>query len=336
MVTREILNSFDMVYPNHVHLVCGPLYHSAPMSFATMSHAIGATVVVMYKFQPERALKLMAQHRVTSTFMAPTLLKMILSLPEPVLRAQLPRVAMRNILIGAAPCAISLKAQAMACFGQVLFEFYGSSELGINTVLRPEDQLRKPGSCGRPTSFCTVRLVSLQRPDEEVPTGGEGLLQVRRTESVADEYYNAPEKTRQLFSQDGLWATVHDVARFDDEGFLYICDRAIDMVISGGVNIYPREVEDAMHQHPAVLDVAVFGVPDATWGERLHAAVVLKEGAALTADALIAFTKTQLADYKVPREISFHLPLEFPRDNAGKIRKNILKLPFWKHIQSKI
>jgi long-chain acyl-CoA synthetase len=148
---------------------------------------------------------------------------------------------------------------------------------------------------------------------------------VRRFGGLFDAYYKNPEATRQ--GQRGEWHSVGDVAYVDAEGFYFICDRKRDMIISGGVNIYPAEIEDALHRHPAIEDVAVFGVPDDEWGERVHAAVQLRAGQSLSADDLRAFARRHLADYKVPREVSFHA--DFPRDTAGKLVKRVLRDPFW-------
>jgi len=157
------------------------------------------------------------------------------------------------------------------------------------------------------------------------PTGTPGELFVRRYTGVFDEYYKNPMATAQ--TSRGEWLSVGDVAWIDPEGFVYICDRKRDMIISGGVNIYPAEIENTLHRHPAIEDAAVFGVPDAEWGERVHAAVQLRAGAILSAPEVIDFCRGRLADYKAPREVSFHQ--DFPRDTAGKLVKRSLREPFW-------
>jgi acyl-CoA synthetase (AMP-forming)/AMP-acid ligase II len=318
---RPRLAAFDLARP-HVHLAAGPLYHSAPGAFAVHTHVFGGTVVIMPKFDAEEALALIARHRVTSTFMAPILLKRIVDLPEAV-RARYDVSSMQVIVVAAAPCPMKVKEDVLRDFGPVLYEFYGSTELGMNTLLRPEDVLRKPGSCGRAAPG--VELAVLDPEGRPLASGEPGELVVRRYDGVFDEYYKKPEATRQ--TQRGDWLSVGDVAWIDDEGFVYICDRLRDMVISGGVNIYPAEIEDVLHRHPAVQDVAVFGVPDDTWGERLHAAVQRRAGRAVTAGELIDFARQSLAGFKVPREISFHET--FPRDAAGKLLKRVLREPFW-------
>src|SRR3989475_9348538 len=316
------LAALDCLDPAQVHLVAGPLYPSAPGGFALYAQMVGRTVAVMRKFDHEEALRLVERHHCTTTFMAPTLLKRIVDLPAEV-RARYQVSSMRSLVIAAAPCPMRVKEQAVAAFGPVLYEFYGSTELGVNTVLRPDDVLRKPGSCGRAAPG--VALAILDDDGRPVAPGTPGELFVRRYEGVFDEYYRNPAATAQ--TSRGEWMSVGDVAWMDGEGFVYICDRKRDMIISGGVNVYPAEIEDALHRHPAVEDAAVFGVPDPEWGERVHAAIQLRAGRRATEGELMEFCRTHLADYKTPREVSFHD--EFPRDTAGKLVKRLLREPFW-------
>jgi fatty-acyl-CoA synthase/long-chain acyl-CoA synthetase len=327
-VTRRFMEAFGLAEA-HVHLVAGPLYHSAPGGFAQFTHWFGGTVVVMRKFEPEEALRTIERCRCTSSFMAPTLIKRIVELPEPV-RSRYDVSSMRVLVVAGAPCPMRVKEQALAYFGPVLWEFYGSTELGINTILRPEDVLRKPGSCGR--AVPGIELLLLDDDGRPVDPGTPGELYVRRSAGMFDGYYKDSAATAQ--AQRGEWATVGDVAWMDAEGFVYICDRKRDMIISGGVNIYPAEIEDVLHRHPAIDDVAIFGVPDADWGERVHAAVQPRRGTALTAEEVVAFARRHMADYKVPREVSFHP--EFPRDAAGKLLKRVLRDPYWADRRSKI
>ena len=298
------------------------MYHAAPGFFAHLAQACGHTVVVMPRFDAEEALRLIARYRCTTTFMAPTLLKRIVDLPDDV-RGRYDTSSMRVILVAAAPCPMSTKEQVMELFGPVLYETYGSTELGLNTVLRPEDVLRKPGSCGR--ALPGVEIAILDDFGEPVQDGTPGELFIRRSAITLDEYYKRPEATQQMAR--GEWLSVGDVAYLDDEGFVYICDRKVDMIISGGANIYPAEIEEALHRHPAVADAAVFGVPNEEWGERVHAAIQLQAGASVTADDLVAFARQHLAGYKVPREVSFHA--ELPRGADGKLLKRLLREPYW-------
>ncbi len=316
------LAALDVVDPAHVHLVAGPLYHSAPGGFAVYAHMVGNTVVVMRKFDAEDALRTIERHRCTTTFMAPTLLKRIVDLP-PAVRARYDVSSMRSIVVAAAPCPMRVKEEVMAYFGPVLYEFYGSTELGINTVLRPADVLRKPGSCG--TAAPGVDIAVLGDDGSPLPAGEPGELFVRRYPGVFEAYYKNAQATKDTMR--GEWLSVGDVAWIDSESFVYICDRKRDMIISGGVNIYPAEIEDVLHRHPAIEDAAVFGVPDAEWGERVHAAVQPRAGMSLSVHDIKDFCRDRLADYKVPRDVTLHDDL--PRDPAGKLVKRTLREPFW-------
>jgi acyl-CoA synthetase (AMP-forming)/AMP-acid ligase II len=301
-----------------VHLQCGPGYHSAVALFSALHHLLGATIVVQPKFDAGGALDLIEKHRVTDSFMAPTLLQRLVDAQE---RRPRDLSSLRAIYLGAAPCPYALKVRAEAVLGQVLWEFYGATETGVNTVLRPEDQLRKPGSCGQVVPGQEIRLVDAE--GNEVPDGTPGELRVRSTWTA--EYFNRPEATGSS-THDGFFS-VGDVAYRDADGFYFICDRRIDMIISGGVNVYPAEVEAVLHAHPEVADVAVIGVPDPEWGESVKAVVQLKDGAGATAEELIAFCAERLADYKKPRTVDFVEML--PRDAAGKLLKRIIRAPYW-------
>jgi acyl-CoA synthetase (AMP-forming)/AMP-acid ligase II len=286
--------------------------------FSTLHQLLGATVVVQPKFDADQALDLIQRHRVSTTFMAPTLLQRLVDAQR-----DRPRdvSSLRALILGAAPCPFELKVRAEAVFGKVLWEFYGATETGINTVLRPEDQLGKPGSCGTAVPGQEIRLLG---PDgEEVPEGEPGEFMVRNTWLA--EYYNRPDATGKSL-HDGFFS-VGDVAYRDAEGFYYICDRRIDMIISGGVNIYPAEVEAVLHGHPAVMDAAVIGVPDQQWGESVKAVVQLRAGMTATQDQLITFCAERLADYKKPRSVDF--VVELPRDAAGKLLKRTIREPYW-------
>src|SRR5258708_6053794 len=283
---------------------------------------MGGTVVGQQKFEADEALDLIARHGVTTAFMAPTLLQRLVDAQQ---RRRRDISSLRALILGAAPCPYGLEVGAEAVLGKVLWELYGGSETGINTVLRPEAQLRKPGSCGTAMPGQEIRLVDAN--GNEVPDGEPGEFMVRNT--ALAEYYNRPDATGKSL-HDGFFS-VGDVAYKDDEGFYYICDRKIDMIISGGVNIYPAEVEAVLHAHPAVMDAAVIGVPDAQWGESVKAVVQLRAGVSATQEKLmeelIAFCTDRLASYKKPRSIDFMD--ELPRDPAGKLLKRKIREPYW-------
>jgi len=303
-----------------VHITSGPLYHSGPLAWAVLTHTLGGTIVVLRHFDAERWIDLVREHRVTNTFSAPTQLKRIVSLPDEVLaRADL--TSMRSLVANAAPVPYALKQEVIAKLGDgFLFEVYGSTELGVDTILPPEDQLRKPGSCGRTYGTVQVRVVG---PDgEELPDGEPGELFIRSTLAL-DGYHRTAEP---ISDRDG-WKSVGDIAYVDDEGYVYICDRKNDMIISGGMNIYPAEIEAVLHAHPDVMDAAVFGVPSDEWGESVHAVVQPKAGHTIDLDALEAHAVEHLAGYKRPR--SWEVRDELPRTESGKLLKRVLRDEQW-------
>jgi acyl-CoA synthetase (AMP-forming)/AMP-acid ligase II len=298
--------------------MCGPGYHSAVSLFAALHGLLGATVVLQPRFEATAALDIIERHRVTTTFLPPTLLQLLLEVQEAHPRDL---SSLRAVLLGAAPCPYALKVRAERVLGRVLWEFYGATETGISTVLRPEDQLRKPGSCGTSLPGHEIRLV--RADGSEAATGEAGVLMVRN--SWLAEYYQRPDATGA--SLHGGFFSVGDIAYRDGEGYYFICDRQIDMIISGGVNIYPAEIEAVLHEHAAVMDAAVIGVPDEHWGESVKAVVQLKPGMPASAEELIAHCGARLADFKKPRSVDF--VEELPRDAAGKLLKRKIREQFW-------
>jgi acyl-CoA synthetase (AMP-forming)/AMP-acid ligase II len=317
-----LLGVLGLLHSNPVHLTTGPLYHSGPLAFASLSHTLGAPIVVLRKFDPARWIHLVKEHRVTNTFSAPTQLKRIVSLPAEEL-AQADMSSMVTLIANAAPVPYALKEEIIAKLGDgFLYEVYGSTELGVDTVLEPADQLRKPGSCGKPYGGIQVRIVKEDGTDAAVGEPGELFV---RTTLAMDGYHRTAEQLAEL--QGSEWKSVGDVAYVDDEGFVYICDRKKDMIISGGVNIYPAEIEAVLYAHPQVLDAAVFGVPDEEWGERVHAIVQPKPGETIDVAELRAFAEPRLARYKQPRE--YEIRHELPRTDSGKLLKRVLRDEFW-------
>jgi len=318
------LTGFIGYRPDDVYLSTGPLYHSGPGGFMGLAFAFGQSVVLQRRFDAADWLRLVAKHRVSSTFSAPTPIRMVCNLPDEVKR-RYDTTSMRIMVANAAPWSFALKQQYVKDFPpESLWEVYGSTELGVDTILRPEDQLRKPGSCGRAAPGVEVVLFDddgqvVAKP--HVP----GELYVR-SKNVIHTYHKAHDK----YEADtrGDHHTVGDVAYFDEEGFYYICDRKKDMIISGGMNIYPAEIEAALDLHPDVHDAAVFGIPSEQWGEAVHAVVVRRPGAALGEAEILAHARAHLASYKLPRSISF--ADELPRTGSGKLLKRLLREPFWK------
>ncbi|MDP3938446.1 MAG: AMP-binding protein [Deltaproteobacteria bacterium] len=327
MLTDIIMNfGFSM---NDVNYVTCPLYHSAPAFFTAIHLVFGATVVIGRHFDPEAFLATVEQEKITTAFVVPTQLNRIANLPEFV-KQRHDVSSMRALITGAAPCHHSVKTQTIAIFGpDCLYEFYGATETGINTILLPQDQIRKPGSCGKSLVGNDIKIVG--EDGKEVPAGEVGQLYVKNSMLITGYYKN--EKATEESLLEGYFS-VGDMARVDEEGFYYIVDRKKDMVISGGVNIYPAEVENVLRMHPAVYDCVVVGVPDEEWGESLKALVVLKVESEAPSEALSDFCKERLADYKVPR--SFDFIDEIPHNPSGKPLKRELRSRYWAGVERKI
>lgn len=319
----DMLGEFDIRGGDDVHLVCGPLYHGAPFSFAMIATGVGAKIVIMPKFDAETTARLIDEHEVGFTVMAPVLIKRFLSLPDEVLSGY-DLSSLHTVVTTGAPCPQSTKEELLERVGPVLYEFYGSTELGVNTIMKPADQLAKVGSCGK--EFPGVELAILREDGTEADVDEPGELYVRKHPLAFSGYYRKDDATRGAYHGDDL-ISVGDVAFRDADGFFYICDRKTDMIISGGVNVYPAEIENVLHQHPAIADCCVFGIPDEEFGEGVHATVELKAGAMLTIEDLKDWCSDKLADYKRPRSIDFIDSL--PRDQAGKLRKRELREPYW-------
>jgi fatty-acyl-CoA synthase/long-chain acyl-CoA synthetase len=304
--------------PDDIYLTTGPLYHSGPGGFAAVAFALGNTVVVQRKFDSEDWLRLVQTYRVTTTFTAPTPIRMVCTLPAGV-KDRYDRSTMRRLIANAAPWTLALKKMYLADFPpDSLWEVYGSTELGVDTVLRPEDHLRKPGSCGQPAPGVEIKLFD--------PEGGEvtepfqtGELYVRSA-TTFDTYYKADDKYRE--GARGDYHTVGDIAYRDEDGYYYIADRKNDMIISGGMNIYPAEIEAALDASPDVYEIAVYGIPNEQWGESVHAAVVPARPGVTEAD-IQAFAREHLAGYKIPRSVSF--VDELPKTGSGKVLKRQLR-----------
>jgi fatty-acyl-CoA synthase len=282
-----------------------------------MMLAIGATVVMMNHFDPAGALDIIERERVTCTMMVPTMIIRVTSLPAETL-ARHDTSSLRWVMSVAAPLTTDTARRFMAQFGPVLWNFYGATETGLVTLAGPGDHVARPGTIGRALRGNEIRL--LDEHGRDVPAGEIGELYVRNAMLISG-YHRNVEATR-ASQRDGLFS-VGDLARRDADGYYYLESRKHDMVISGGVNIYPREIEDHLHNHAAILDAAVVGVPDPEWGEALHAFVVLRDGHALTEQEVIAYCRDGLADYKRPRKVTFLA--ELPRNPTGKVLKRELR-----------
>jgi acyl-CoA synthetase (AMP-forming)/AMP-acid ligase II len=287
---------------------------------------LGGVVVIMRKFDAHEWVRLVTKHKVTSTFSAPTQLKRIVSLPDKEIAAG-DYSAMHTLIANAAPVPYALKQEVIDKLGDgFLFEVYGSTELGVDTILPPEDQLRKPGSCGKPYGGIEVKAVD--ENGNTLPPNEPGELFFRT--ALAMEGYHATEE--QLAEAGEGWKSVGDVGYLDDEGYVYISDRKKDMIISGGMNIYPAEIEAVLHQHPDVMDCGVFGIPDDEWGEKVHAVVQPKAGVTIDMAEIEGFASERLAGYKRPRSWEFRE--ELPRTESGKLLKRLLRDEHWKDRQT--
>jgi fatty-acyl-CoA synthase/long-chain acyl-CoA synthetase len=310
--------------PDDVHVTTGPLYHSGPGGFLAIAHRLGNTAILQRRFDPEDWLRVVARYRASATFSAPTPIRMVVNLPRGV-KARYDRSSMRRMIANAAPWSGALKEAYLADFPEdSLWEVYGSTELGVDTVLAPADQRRKPGSCGRPAPGVEIRLVADDGREIVEPfVPGEVFV---RSAAAFVTYHKAQDAYEASRREE--FSSVGDVAYRDPEGYYYICDRKGDMVISGGMNVYPAEVEAALERHPDVQEAAVFGIPSEEWGESVHAVVVARPGRQPSAEAMIAFARGHLAGYKLPRSVSFADDL--PRTGSGKVLKRVLREPFWR------
>jgi long-chain acyl-CoA synthetase len=301
-----------------VHLVCAPLYHSAPLTFSLNLLHMGHTVVVHEKFDAAAVLAAIAEHRVTSSQIVPTHVHRLLGLPEQV-RAAHDTSSLEVVLVAGAPFPVHEKRAFLDWLGPVVWEYLAATE-GVSSIVSPQEAIDHPGTVGRLTPGMVVLL---DDDGTEVPQGEAGTIWFQ-TGMARFEYYGDPEKTAGAVRPDGL-ATVGDIGRVDSDGYLYLLDRRSDLIISGGVNVYPAEVEQRLLTHPAVADAAVVGLPDPDWGATVTAIVELRDGFEGT-DALAAeldkHCKAELAGQKCPRRYEFRA--ELPRTPTGKLlRRNL-------------
>ena len=304
----------------NVHLLTGPLYHAAPLLFSMNAPLIaGVPVVVMPAWDPEEALRLIERHRVTHTHMVPTMFHQLLALPDDV-RARYDVSSLRNVLHGAAPCPVGVKQRLIEWLGPVVNEYYAATE-GLGTWVDARTWLQKPGTVGKPVPEDQVVVA-----DEEanpLPPGEVGLVWFKASE-IPFEYYKDRAKTQSSYRERHF--TLGDMGYVDDDGFLFLTDRSANLIISGGVNIYPAEVDAVLLDHPEVADAAVIGVPNPEWGEEVLAVVELRAGAEQSrevADELVDFCRDRLAHHKCPRRVEFVDQL--PRQDNGKIYKRLLR-----------
>jgi fatty-acyl-CoA synthase len=299
------------------HLVVCPLYHSAAPAFVAIMQSLGATCVLQNHWDPERALEIIQHERITCSVMVPTMLVRICALPPETL-ANYDTSSLRWVMSAAAPLTTDAARRFMERFGPVLWNFYGATETGLVTLAGPRDHVARAGTIGRAMRGNDIRL--LGEDGREVPRGQVGELYVRNS-TLMSGYHGNDEATNDA-QREGFYS-VGDMARVDADGYYFLESRKHDMVISGGVNIYPREIEDHLQTHPAILEAAVIGVPDPDWGESLRAFVVVRSGAQLDEADVIDYCRKELADYKRPRKVTFLA--ELPRNPTGKVLKRELR-----------
>ncbi len=304
--------------PDTIYLSPAPLYHAAPLRYCLAVHQFGGTVIVMQKFDPERFLALVEQHRVTHSQVVPTMFVRMLKLP-PDVRARHDVSSLKAVIHAAAPCPIAVKEEMIAWFGERIYEYYSATEGAGFTAISPQEWLRKKGSVGK-SLLGEIRI--LDEAGNPLPPGHEGRVFFHGGPPVA--YHNAPEKTAEVTGVHG--ATFGDIGYVDEEGYLFLTDRASYMIITGGVNVYPQETENVLIMHEKVADVAVIGVPHEELGEEVKAIVEPRDwaeaGPELAAE-LIAFARERLSHVKCPRSIDFDPAL--PRHDTGKLYKRLLK-----------
>jgi len=309
-----------------VTLLCGPAYHSAQWAWAVMPLVGGSTLVMREHFDPADTLEAIDAHRVTNVHLVPTQMTRLLRLPDDV-RRRFSGESLQIVHHGAAPCPPDVKRRMIEWWGPKLVEYYGATEGAICSTIDSHEWLEHPDSVGRP--WPTVELRILRDDGTRCDVGEPGTIWVRNLLGVDFEYHGDPDKTAAAHLEPGVF-TFGDVGFLDGDGYLHLSDRKIDMIISGGVNIYPAEIEGVMAAHDAVRDVAVFGIPDDDFGEQVKAAVELEDGYSPSAElaaALTAHCREHLAGYKVPRSIDFEEGL--PRMPTGKLAKRELRDRYW-------
>ena len=316
---------------DNVHIIGSPLYHTAVLRFGSASLHLGHTLVLMDKWQPEEMLRLIEERRVTTSHMVPTQFHRLLALPEDV-RAKYDVTSLRHMIHAAAPCPVDVKHKMIAWWGNAIDEYYAASE-GGGTLVTAEEWLAKPGTVGKPWPISEIAIFD---DDGNRITEPNVIGTVYMAMQSADfEYRGDKEKTKK--NRIGSFFTVGDVGLLDEDGYLFLRDRKIDMIISGGANIYPAEIENVLLSYPKVGDAAVFGIPHEDWGEEVKAVIEPAEGIEASdelAAEILAFCGDKLAKFKMPKTIDF--TNEMPRDPNGKLYKRKLRDPYWEGIKREI
>jgi acyl-CoA synthetase (AMP-forming)/AMP-acid ligase II len=311
---------------NTIYLSPAPLYHSAPLGFNTGFLSLGGTSIVMEKFDPEAALKAIQDYKVTHSQWVPTMFVRFLKMEES-LRQGYDLSSHKVAIHAAAPCPVEVKESMINWWGPILYEYYAGTEFNGMTISNSEEWMQHKGTVGRPI-FGELHI--LDDEDNELPIGEPGGIYFGGDTATSYEYHKDKEKTQDAISKQG-YSTLGDIGYVDEEGYLYLTDRKAFMIISGGVNIYPQETEDALIMHPKVTDVAVFGIPNTEMGEEVKAVVQpadMSDAGPNFEVELIAYCKEKISHVKCPKSIDFKE--ELPRHPTGKLYKRLLKDPYWK------
>jgi long-chain acyl-CoA synthetase len=314
-------------------LLCGPVYHSAQWAYSFLPLMAGSSVVMQHKYDSAGALALIDEFGVTNVHLVPTQMKRLMDLPDEV-KNSYDGSSLEYVIHGAAPCPPVVKRGLIEWWGPKIHEYYGSTEGSIISIITSDEWLERGGSVGKPQA--TVEVLVVDADGKTLGPNESGTLYFRNLMGMDFEYHNAPEKTADAHLEPGVFTT-GDMGYLDDDGYLWLSDRKIDMIISGGVNIYPAEIEGVLGGHPQVGDVAVIGIPNEEFGEEVKAVVVPNDGVT-GGDELVAtlsaFCRENLAGYKVPRSFDFLEAL--PRTGTGKVQKRKLREPYWEGVERSI
>ncbi|KAI3591945.1 Long-chain-fatty-acid--CoA ligase [Cupriavidus sp. U2] len=326
---RSLIRQAYGIVPGCRALMAAPLYHSAPSVYVQNALQMAERLVLAPRFDAEQVLALVEKHRIDVLYLVPIMYVRLLKLP-PEVRAKYDLSSIRFVASTGSPCSPDVKRAMLDWFGPVIHETYASSEAGLVTVATPEDAAARPGTAGRPVDDASVRIIDENgRP---CAPGEVGLVYVRQP-AYPDFTYLNNDKARRAIDIDGR-VTLGDMGYVDADGYLFICDRASDMVISGGVNIYPAEIEHELARYPGVADCVVFGVPDDEYGERLHGVIEPVAGAEVESAAVIEWLRGRLSGFKVPRSIE--VVQRLPRDETGKLAKRRLRDQHWAGRQRRV
>ena len=318
------------VGPGIATIIPAPMYHTAPNTMGVLAMKLGMDITLLSRFDAEEFLAAVERHRVEQVQMVPTMFTRLLRLPQEV-RDRYDVSSLKSVVHAAAPCPAHIKRQMIDWLGPIVTEYYGGSETGPVVWCTSEEWLAHPGTVGAPADGGQVRIVTAD--EEEAPVGEVGVVYLKPADYWPGFTYHGDDKKRREMELDGF-VTVGDMGRLDSDGYLYLTDRANDMVISGGVNIYPAEIESVLYQLPAVRDCAVFGIPDEEYGESLAAHIEVGENFTLTEDEVRAFVRSKLAGFKTPKVVVFDNDL--PREDSGKLFKRRIRDQYWKEADTRI